>query len=78
MKLSKWTHPQTGEIRIYVNGIGFGIKAYIVESDEFYCGFDIKVYIDYDVTGSRKDDIINKIAEIIDDRSFDQICEIAN
>jgi hypothetical protein len=75
MKLSKWTHPKTGETRIYVNGCptfgaydfnGRAPKVWIAAKD--FNGID-----DFDIVVSCKtgknDDIINAVDEFLTEKN---------
>lgn len=57
MKFAAWTHPRTGETRVYINGVAGAEKAYIVPSDG---GYDVKCYGLYP---SQLDELMNRVED---------------
>lgn len=66
---STWTHPATGEVRIYLNiGQRTGSKVFVTEKavDQFGYAYDITVQIPSGVY-DRRDDLVNRAEKAINE-----------
>ncbi len=65
-----WTHPATGEVRVYITGLAgqasAKVFAFARPSDEFSFQYDIRVQIPEGVY-TRKDDLLNRAEEAINE-----------
>lgn len=84
MNLRKWTHPKTGEARIYINGAAFqkGAKMWVEKTEDkdiAGCDWDVKVFADWAMDKRQaRDAAENDIEKMIGHGcTFDQIAAAA-
>lgn len=64
MKIVKWVHPKTGEVRIYFNGITpYGVKAFAVQDGEH---FMVKISSEVPRGRDLNDMLISEIGDELD------------
>ena len=68
MKFSKWQHPKTGAVRVYINeDFGYGVKVYAVDggaTGHYEAGFPEVVVRSNDLIGQSK---VDRIMDTIDE-----------
>ena len=83
MQLKTWTHPRTGEQRIYINNAMYqnGSKMWVekTEANSFGDDWVVKCFVDWSMdTRKAKDEASNAIEEKFGRCTFNQLLEKVN
>ena len=84
LQLNTWTHPKTGQTRVYVNGAPFqsGVKLFVerIDANEFGDDWHVVVVADWGMDRRQaRDSAADAIEELVGHRcTFDQIVAAAN
>lgn len=79
LRLSTWTHPRTGEVRVYVNGhgLGFDVKIWFTQGPEVDPDFPMAHHrLESPVSLQRVEEIEAQVAEA-HGRSWKRLLEAA-